>query len=78
MKRGILRFPAKYQREDELPDFHDLNLVPNVIIDLERSAWEDDEETMEELFVFMEEKLQIERGGGVLCTILHLGMRCFR
>ncbi|WP_394217695.1 hypothetical protein [Halobacillus trueperi] len=56
--------PAKYQREDELPDFHDLNLVPNVIIDLERSALEDDEETMEELFVFMEEKLQIERGGG--------------
>ncbi|WP_406944298.1 hypothetical protein ACJA3J_13190 [Halobacillus sp. SY10] len=56
--------PGKYQGDDSLPDFKDLNLVPNVIIDLERSALEEDEEKMEELFVFMKENLRIERGGG--------------
>ncbi|MBX0358518.1 hypothetical protein [Halobacillus sp. Nhm2S1] len=56
--------PGKYQGTDVLPELNDLNLVPNIIIDLERGAKADDQETMEDLFVFMKEKLQIEHGGG--------------
>ncbi|WLR46445.1 hypothetical protein LC065_12750 [Halobacillus litoralis] len=56
--------PVEYQGEDELPEFKDLNLVPSVIIDLNREARDDDKETLEGLFVFMKENLEIERGSG--------------
>ncbi|MGR9049568.1 hypothetical protein ACQ4XT_13165 [Halobacillus faecis] len=56
--------PVEYQGEEDLPVFKDLTLVPHVIIDLDRAARDDDNETMEELFVFMKENLEIERGGG--------------